>query len=320
MEIAPGSWEENTKYTIDCKLFFQDEPSINGSSTMSFNTYAPPKNGTVNIFPDYGYIGDTFLIMVDGYVDKQAVLFNVFKAEDEEGTLKGAQLNNRTIPQTIDYRYKATSTNPVIVDVVNSIGEKSTTVLYPWIVAIPDPICETEIVCPPEPEPEPVPEPSNNTTNTTDSSNSTDQLNTTETDSPKDPITEPTTPPADGRRLQARPSGPPVTSGNETTNNTDIAPCEYVTTCVQPEYDFTQPRPPFGPQEDTSSNETIPVDNQTDPDSGRRLSQSEEDLCQKFSTSSDLTEALAVFDQSGQICILESILTSDNQKQVLEKL
>lgn len=186
MTIAPGSWEQNTKYTIDCKLFFQDEPSINGSTTMSFSTYAPPQNGTVNIFPDYGYIGDTFLVMVDGYVDKSAVMFNVFRAANEEGTLKGIQLNNRTIPQSIDYRYKATTTNPVIVDVVNSVGEKSTTVLYPWIVPMPEPICETEIVCPPEPEPVPE-EPSNNSTNstnTTDSQNSTNQINTTETNPP----------------------------------------------------------------------------------------------------------------------------------------
>jgi len=64
MTVEPGYWKENTEYTVTCRLFFQDEPSINGTSTFTFKTAAPPKNGTVSIFPDYGYIGDTFVIAI----------------------------------------------------------------------------------------------------------------------------------------------------------------------------------------------------------------------------------------------------------------
>lgn len=99
MTIEAGSWTENTNYTVTCKLYFQEEPTINGSSFTTFSTFAPPENGTVIIWPDYGYIGDTFLIMVDGFVDPtSAVVYNVFNSFDETGTLKGAQLNNKTIP------------------------------------------------------------------------------------------------------------------------------------------------------------------------------------------------------------------------------
>jgi hypothetical protein len=132
MTIEAGNWEENTQYTVTCMLYFQDEPSINGTSIMYFKTSAPPKGGTVTIFPDHGYIGETFLVSVDRYVDPvSAVYYNVYNSYDAEGTLRGAQLNNRTMPITMDYRYKALSEYPVIVEVLNTMGEKVQVVLRP---------------------------------------------------------------------------------------------------------------------------------------------------------------------------------------------
>jgi hypothetical protein len=90
MTIDAGNWEENTQYTITCKLYFQDEPSINGTSVYNFRTSAPPRFGQVTIFPAYGYIGETFLVSVDNFIDPvSAVFYNVYNSYDTEGTLKG---------------------------------------------------------------------------------------------------------------------------------------------------------------------------------------------------------------------------------------
>jgi len=77
--------------------------------------------------------------------------------------------------QQINYRYKALDARPIIVEVLNTMGERVTEVLYPWIVTKPDPICTTELICP-----EPI-EPTSNSTNATNAtSNGTNGTNATD--------------------------------------------------------------------------------------------------------------------------------------------
>jgi hypothetical protein len=70
----------NTAYSVSCNLQFIREPAINNNAIYEFKTSAPPVNGTVSIFPDYGYIGDSYLILVDGFRDPNSlkVLYNVY--------------------------------------------------------------------------------------------------------------------------------------------------------------------------------------------------------------------------------------------------
>ena len=51
---------------------------------------APPKNGTVIIKPEYGYVGDNFTVFVRNFSDPiSAVFYNVFSTNDSLGKLKG---------------------------------------------------------------------------------------------------------------------------------------------------------------------------------------------------------------------------------------
>jgi hypothetical protein len=132
MTVAPGYWEENQDYTITCNYYFKDEPSINGTSITKFTTAAPPKGGNATIFPDHGYLGEIYFISVDNFVDPvSSVFYNVFNSYDLEGTLRGEKLNNRTLPVTMDYRYKAFTEFPIIVEVLNTLGERVEIVLRP---------------------------------------------------------------------------------------------------------------------------------------------------------------------------------------------
>lgn len=53
------------------------------------------------------------------------------------------------MPTRIEYKYLAKTSNPIIVEVINLKGEKVVTILKPWIVKRPDPICTKELLfCP----------------------------------------------------------------------------------------------------------------------------------------------------------------------------
>jgi hypothetical protein len=99
MIVTQGNWLENTKYTVEVTLLFQEQPQINGSATIDFNTYAPPKNGSVQINPTYGFLGELFIVKVSDYKDPVGdIYFNVFSTYEATGLLlKGNQLNNKTL-------------------------------------------------------------------------------------------------------------------------------------------------------------------------------------------------------------------------------
>jgi hypothetical protein len=60
----------------------------------------------------------------------------------------------------MDYRYRAQTGYPIIVEVINTDGEKVQIVLRPEIVDRPAIVCTTELVCPED-------QPSSNSTNST---------------------------------------------------------------------------------------------------------------------------------------------------------
>lgn len=147
MEVEAGNWEENTVYTVSVNLVFKEERGINSYEELQFQTYAPPKGGSVYITPEFGYVGDNFTISVAGFTSASAVSFNVFNSYDWEGTLRGAQLNSRSVPQSVPYQFTAQSEYALIVEIVNTKGETIDVVLSPEIVFRPEPLCTTDVVC-----------------------------------------------------------------------------------------------------------------------------------------------------------------------------
>lgn len=147
MEVKAGNWAENTLYTVGVNLIFKEETGIKGYSEIKFQTYAPPKGGSVIIDPPYGYVGQNYSIIVAGYTSKTAVSYNVFYTYDSEGSLRGSQMNIRSVPQSVTYNFTATSENAIVVEVVNTKGESVTVILKPEIVTRPAPLCTTDVVC-----------------------------------------------------------------------------------------------------------------------------------------------------------------------------
>ena len=71
-------------------MTYINEASIFGTQSFNFTTMAPPKNGTVIIKPEYGYVGDNFTVFVRNFSDPiSAVFYNVFSTNDQLGKLKG---------------------------------------------------------------------------------------------------------------------------------------------------------------------------------------------------------------------------------------
>ena len=137
MEVEAGNWAENTVYTVGVNLVFKKEPNIRNYKELQFQTFAPPKGGSVSITPEFGYVGESFTISVTGFSSASAVSFNVFNSYDWEGTLTGTQLNSRPVAQNEPYRFTAQSEYALIVEVVNTKGEFVNVVLSPEIVVKP---------------------------------------------------------------------------------------------------------------------------------------------------------------------------------------
>ena len=59
---------------------------------------APPSNGTAVLNPAKGEIGDTFGVVIDGWVtDHPPIEYNVYLTLDVNGDLRGKKLNDMPI-------------------------------------------------------------------------------------------------------------------------------------------------------------------------------------------------------------------------------
>jgi len=137
------------------------------------------------------------------------------------------------LTQQIDYRYKANTPYPIVVEIYNTDGEMTTTVLYPWIVQKPLPICTTTQICP---------------SNSTDGTNSTNGTNTTTTTTTSTSTQANGT--ADSTTNTTKPKRPPgVKPINSTKPSQNITqdPCTYTTECVEQEFNFTEDARPVRP-------------------------------------------------------------------------
>ena len=57
MEVKKGAFAENTAYKVTAMIRYKSLGALKATSTVSFDTKAPPKGGTVSIQPIEGVLG-----------------------------------------------------------------------------------------------------------------------------------------------------------------------------------------------------------------------------------------------------------------------
>ena len=126
MEVRKGAFAENTAYKVTATIEYKSLGALKASSSISFDTKAPPKGGSVSIQPIEGVLGQPFTIQCNGWRSNNApVVYNVYTTDDVRGTQRADQINQAgPIPITELFQFRITRNTPILVEVTDDSGER----------------------------------------------------------------------------------------------------------------------------------------------------------------------------------------------------